>query len=39
MENRYSIMSYRQDLPGFGEPKEGMWDGFSRINTESKRVA
>ena len=37
MENRYSIMSYRQDLPGFGEPKEGMWDGFSRINTDSKK--
>ncbi len=36
MENRYSIMSYRQDLPGFGEPMEGMWDGFQRINTETK---
>ncbi len=36
MENNYSIMSYRQDLPGFGEPKEGMWDGFQRINTETK---
>ena len=29
-------MSYRQDLPGFGEPMEGMWDGFQRINTETK---
>lgn len=37
MENRYSIMSYRQDLPGFGEPKEGMWDGFQRINMETKK--
>jgi len=36
MEEKYSIMSYRQDLPGFGEPMEGMWDGFQRINTESK---
>lgn len=37
MENRYSIMSYRQDLPGFGEPMEGMWDGFQRINMETKK--
>ena len=29
-------MSFRQDLPGFGEPMEGMWDGFQRINTETK---
>jgi alpha-galactosidase len=36
MENSYGIMSYRQDLAGFGEPKEGMWDGFQRINTETK---
>jgi len=36
MENKYDIMSYRQDLPGFGEPAEGMWDGFQRINTETK---
>ena len=36
MERKYSIMSYRQDLPGYGEPMEGMWDGFQRINTESK---
>ncbi len=25
-------MSYRQDLAGFGEPMNGMWDGFQRIN-------
>ena len=37
MENRYSIMSFRQDLPGFGEPKEGMWDGFQRINIETEK--
>jgi len=36
METRYGIMSFRQDLPGFGEPMEGMWDGFQRINTEIK---
>lgn len=36
MEGKYGIMSYRQDLPGFGEPMEGMWDGFERINTEAK---
>jgi alpha-galactosidase len=36
METRLGIMSFRQDLPGFGEPKEGMWDGFQRINTDSK---
>jgi alpha-galactosidase len=36
MESKYSIMSYRQDIPGFGEPMEGMWDGFQRINTETK---
>lgn len=37
MDNRYSIMSYRQDLAGFGEPMEGMWDGFQRINTDTKQ--
>lgn len=36
METKYSIMSFRQDLQGFGEPSEGMWDGFQRINTETK---
>jgi alpha-galactosidase len=36
MENKYSIMSYRQDLPGYGEPTEGMWDGYQRINTDNK---
>lgn len=37
MENRHQIMSYRQDLAGFGEPLEGMWDGFQRINTDTKQ--
>ena len=36
MEARHGIMSFRQDLPGFGEPQEGAWDGFARINTETK---
>lgn len=35
MAKKHDIMSYRQDLVGFGEPKEGSWDGFQRINTES----
>ncbi len=37
MEKQYSIMSYRQDLPYFGEPMEGSWDGYQRINTETKK--
>ncbi|ASU33940.1 glycoside hydrolase family 36 protein [Mucilaginibacter xinganensis] len=36
MDRRYQIMSFRQDLPGFGEPMEGFWDGFQRINTQTK---
>lgn len=36
MQKKYDIMSFRQDLPGFGEPMEGMWDGYQRINTETK---
>ena len=36
LEARHGIMSFRQDLPGFGEPQEGAWDGFARINTETK---
>jgi len=36
MENQHQIMSYRQDLAGFGEPMSGMWDGFQRINTETQ---
>lgn len=35
LEARHGIMSFRQDLPGFGEPAEGCWDGYCRINTES----
>ncbi len=36
MEEEYQIMLYRQDLQGFGEPGDGRWDGFQRINTETK---
>lgn len=36
MQSRHDFMSYRQDLPYFGEPAEGQWDGFQRINTETK---
>jgi len=36
MQKKYDYMSYRQDLPGFGEPAEGSWDGWSRINTDLK---
>lgn len=31
----HDIFSFRQDLPGFGEPAEGQWDGFQRINTDT----
>ena len=36
MQARYDYMMYRQDLAGFGEPQEGQWDGFQRINTDTK---
>ncbi|WP_373523325.1 glycoside hydrolase family 36 protein [Aquiflexum sp.] len=36
MEQKHSIMSFRQDLSGLGEPMEGHWDGFQRINTDTK---
>ena len=36
MANKHDIMSYRQDLAAFGEPMNGMWDGFQRINTETQ---
>lgn len=34
LEVKHGYMSFRQDLPGFGEPTEGNWDGFCRINTD-----
>ena len=36
MQDKYDYMMYRQDLSGFGEPQEGQWDGFQRINTDTK---
>ena len=36
VEQRHGYSEYRQDLPGYGEPTEGAWDGFARINTETK---
>ena len=36
LEQRHGIMSFRQDLPGFGMPRVGCWDGFCRINTETR---
>lgn len=36
LQNRHSYMSFRQDLTGFGEPCFGAWDGFARINTDTK---
>jgi len=35
MQKKYDYMSYRKDLPGFGEPAEGMWDGWMRLNTQT----
>jgi len=35
MQQKYDYLSYRQDLVGFGEPAEGRWDGWQRINTEN----
>ncbi|HPI73334.1 MAG TPA: alpha-galactosidase, partial [bacterium] len=36
MQNRYDYMMYRQDLPGLGEPAAGAWDGWARINTDTR---
>jgi alpha-galactosidase len=36
VEQRHGYSEFRQDLPGYGEPVEGAWDGFARINTETK---
>lgn len=35
MQTKYDYMSFRQDLYGFGEPSEGSWDGFQRINSDN----
>lgn len=36
MQTKYNFQLFRQELPGFGMPQEGSWDGFARINTETK---
>ena len=36
MQSRYDYMSFRRDLPGFGEPREGAWDGWMRINNDTQ---
>jgi len=35
-QDRHHFLPFRQDLPGFGEPGAGRWDGFQRINDETK---
>lgn len=37
MQAQYDVLGFRQDLPGFGEPQEGAWDGFQRMNTETQQ--
>lgn len=32
MQKKHDYMSFRKDLKGFGEPKEGAWDGWQRLN-------
>jgi alpha-galactosidase len=36
MQKKYNYMEFRQDLEGFGEPAVGNWDGWSRLNTETR---
>jgi alpha-galactosidase len=36
MQRKYDYMSYRKDLAGFGEPHEGSWDGWQRINFQTR---
>jgi alpha-galactosidase len=35
MERKHGYFLFRQDLPGFGEPEEGHWDGWARLNTDT----
>jgi len=35
MEGKHDFMDFRQNLEGYGEPAEGCWDGFQRINSET----
>ncbi len=36
MQKKYNYDLFRQDLPSFGEPTEGSWDAWSRINTDTR---
>lgn len=36
MQKAHDIFMFRQNLSGFGEPQEESWDGFQRINTETR---
>ena len=36
VEARHGFMLFRQDLAGFAEPRSGRWDGYQRINTDTK---
>ena len=36
MQTKHDFMSYRQDLSGYGEPAEGNWDGYQRINSDTR---
>ena len=36
MQTNHDFMSFRQDLKGYGEPAEGNWDGYQRMNSETK---
>jgi alpha-galactosidase len=36
MQKKHDYMSFRKDLPGFDEPAEGMWDGWSRLNFNTR---
>ena len=35
-QEKHDYMSFRQDLKGYGEPAEGNWDGYQRINSDTK---
>jgi alpha-galactosidase len=35
VQDRHDFLTFREDLPGFGEPAEGSWDGFARLNRDS----
>jgi len=36
MQDEFDYMSYRKDLAGFGEPMQGSWDGWQRINFQTQ---